>query len=127
MGTPDPERAAELDSLVHEWLSVPEAAERQGVSLAHVRKQIQERQLVAVRRGPNNAVSIPADFVTADGPLTHLPGTIVVLADGGMDDADLIVWMYTFDDTLADGSSPIEQLRLGRKTEVRKRAMETAF
>lgn len=81
---------------------------------------------MAVRRGRNNAVSIPAAFVTPEGPLPGLRGTLTVLADGGMGDDDLIAWLFSRDESLA-GDTPMGQLQLGRKTEVRRRAMESAF
>lgn len=116
-----------LDALVGEWLSVPEAAQLQGVALSTVRGQLKERDLVAVRRGPNNAISIPAAFVTADGPRPELRGTATVLADGGMDDEELVRWLFTPDDTLPADGTPMGALIAGHKTEIRRRAMETAF
>ncbi|WP_226913358.1 Rv2175c family DNA-binding protein [Gephyromycinifex aptenodytis] len=116
-----------LDSLVPEWLTVPEAAERQGVALSTVRTQIKEGQLVAVRRGPNKAVYIPEVFVTQEGPRPELPGTFTVLTDGGMNDCELLTWLFTPDETLPVPGSPMDALLAGHKTEIRRRAMETAF
>jgi len=116
-----------LDALVSQWLSVPEAAQLQGISLSDVRGQLKERQLVGVRRGPNNAVAIPAAFVTDEGPRPQLRGTVMVLADGGMSDAELVRWLFTRDDTLPEDGTPIGCLLAGHKTEIRRRAMETAF
>lgn len=118
---------APLDDLVPAWLSVPEAAELQGVSLSDVRGQLKDRLLVAVRRGPNNAVSIPAVFVADAGPRPELRGTATVLADGGMSDDELIRWLFTPDQTLPADGTPIGALIAGHKTEIRRRAMETAF
>jgi len=84
---------AHLETLVDAWVTVPEASEIQGLSLSAVRGQIKDREYVAVRRGPNNAVYIPAVFVTPEGPMTHLTGTITVLADGGMNDIELLTWL----------------------------------
>jgi hypothetical protein len=36
-------------------------------------------------------------------------------------------WLFTADDTLGRGGTPVDALRDGFKTEVRRRAMETAF
>lgn len=119
--------AAPLDALVGAWLSVPEAAQLQGLSLSAVRGQLKDRELVAVRRGPNRAVSIPADVVTADGPHPQLRGTVIVLADGGMDDEEIVRWLFTPDPTLPEGASPMRCLIAGQKSEIRRRAMETAF
>lgn len=116
-----------LEALVPAWLSVPDAAALQGTSLSRVRSQIAEGELVAVRRGPNRAVYIPAAFVTPEGPLPELKGTATVLADGGMSDAELIEWLFTPDDTLPVPGTPMDCFAAGHKTEVRRRAMELAF
>jgi hypothetical protein len=123
---PDPAEP-ELDDLVGEWLTVPDIAERLGVPLAAVRTMLQEREVLGVRRGERRVVSIPARFFTESGPLPELPGTFTVLADGGMRDEEILRWLFTTDPTLPDGGAPIDALRAGFKTEIRRRAMETAF
>lgn len=120
-------RQIPLDDLVGDWLSVPDAAQLQGLSLSSVRGQLKDRELVSVRRGPNKAVYIPAAFVTADGPRPELRGTVTVLADGGMSDAELVRWLFTPDATLPADGTPIGCLIAGHKSEIRRRAMETAF
>jgi hypothetical protein len=117
----------DLDDLVGEWLTVPDIAERLGVPLAAVRTMLQEREVLGVRRGERRVVSIPARFFTEAGPLPELPGTFTVLADGGMRDEEILRWLFTTDPTLPDGGAPIDALRAGFKTEIRRRAMETAF
>lgn len=126
-GPPADAALAHLDSLVGEWLAVPQVAELQGASLSAVRAQIKERRLVAVRRGPNEAVYVPAVFVTPAGPRPELRGTFTVLTDGGMDDVELLTWLFTPDDTLPVPGSAMDALLAGHKTEIRRRAMETAF
>jgi hypothetical protein len=123
----DPDRVAELDALIGAWLTVPDVAQLQGVPLSTVRKQLQDRELVAVRRGERSVVSIPEVFVTQDGPRPELRGTVTVLADGGMSDDELLVWLFTPDPTLPVPGSPMDALLAGHKTEVRRRAMEQAF
>ncbi len=118
---------AHLETLVDAWVTVPEASEIQGLPLSAVRGQIKDREYVAVRRGPNNAVYIPAVFVTPEGPMTHLTGTITVLADGGMNDIELLTWLFTPQSGLEPDGTPIGALAADHKTEVRRRAMETAF
>ncbi|WP_051145527.1 Rv2175c family DNA-binding protein [Ornithinimicrobium pekingense] len=100
--------------------------ERTGASLGEVKRWLQERELVGLRRGPNRAVMVPADFLGEDGPLSSLRGTVTVLADGGLSDEEIIAWLHEPDDTLAGGSA-IASLRAGSKTEVRRRAQEVAF
>jgi Rv2175c C-terminal domain of unknown function len=108
------------------WLAVPDIMELTGASLSTVKTWIQERELVGVRRGPHRAVMVPATFVTPEGPLKFLRGTITVLSDSGMDDAEIIDWLHRPDETLTGGSA-VASLRSGNKTEVRRRAQEMAW
>lgn len=109
-----------------DWLAVPDIMELTGASLPTVKGWLQDRELVGMRRGPNNAVMVPAGFLTATGPVKTLRGTITVLGDSGLDDEEIIDWLHRPDDTLP-GGSPIEALRTGMKTEVRRRAAESSF
>lgn len=114
-----------LDALVGDWLTVPDLCERLGLSPSGVRRLIEERELVAVRRGERSVLSVPAAFVDAAGPLAALKGTITVLSDIGFDDAEIIEWLFTPDPSLPGGGShAIDAIRAGFKTEVRRRAME---
>lgn len=108
------------------WLAVPDVMERTGATLPTVRGWLHDRLIIGVRRGENHAVMVPEQFVTAEGPLSSLRGTITVLSDSGMDDAEIIDWLHREDDTLY-GGSPIAALVHGRKAEVRRRAQEAAF
>ena len=96
----------DLETLVGEWLTVPDAAERLGVPLSRVRARA---------------------FVDESGPRPELRGTFTVLADGGMDDTEIIEWLFTPDATLPVEGAPIDALRAGHKTEIRRRAQELAF
>lgn len=107
-------------------MAVPDIVEHTGVSLSTVRTWLRDRELVGVRRGPHQALLVPQAFVTEDGPLKHLRGTITVLTDSGMQDAEIIEWLHSPDATLV-GGSPIGSLQAGSKTEVRRRAQEMAF
>ncbi|WP_432562815.1 Rv2175c family DNA-binding protein [Kineococcus sp. SYSU DK003] len=115
----------ELDALVPEWLTVPDIAELTGQDQRVVRRWLQERELVAVRRGERSVAMVPAGFVTAEGPLNHLKGTLSVLGDSGYTDVEALAWLHTPDDTLP--GTPIEALRANRKTEVRRRAQALSF
>lgn len=121
------ERADRLERLITEWLTVPELAQMQNVKLSEVRRQIKDRELLAVRRGPNAATYVPAAFLLDGAPHPRLRGTFTVLRDGGMNDAEAVEWLFTPDRTLPAGDSPMEAFRAGFVTEVRRRAMETAF
>ena len=87
----------------------------------------EDRALVGCRIGPRNGRAVPAKFVNEAGPLPELAGTFTVLADGRMNDADILRWLFTPDDTLPVKGAPIDALRGGFKTEVRRRAMEAAL
>lgn len=108
------------------WLSVPEIMERTGAPLLTVRRWLQDRELIGLRRGPNNAVMVPAGFVDDDGPLPPLRGTITVLTDGGLSDEEIVEWLHRPDESLPGGSA-VASLHAGAKTEVRRRAQEQAF
>lgn len=126
-GAVDPEATeTSLEELVGSWLTVPDVAERLGVSLAAVRRMIEDRELVAWRVGERRVVSVPTRFLD-EAVLPHLRGTFTVLTDGGMNDEELLRWLFTADSTLPAGGSPVEALGAGFKTEVRRRAMETAW
>ncbi|MGO1168030.1 MAG: Rv2175c family DNA-binding protein [Janibacter sp.] len=108
------------------WLTLPDLAERLGVRLSEVRRMLEEGQLVAVRRGERNVLSVPEAFLGEDGPLPELPGTFTVLRDGRFSDEEIVDWMFAPDERLV-GGSPIGAIRGGAKTEVRRRAMEEAL
>jgi hypothetical protein len=80
---------------------------------------------VAVRRGERAVAQVPAGFVTPEGPLNHLKGTLSVLADSGFTDIESIAWLYTPDDTLP--GTPVDALKANRKTEIRRRAQALSF
>ncbi|CAN7464715.1 Rv2175c family DNA-binding protein [Knoellia sp. LjRoot47] len=116
-----------LETLVGEWLTVPDIAERLGVRLADVRRFIDDREVLAARVGERRVVSVPAKFFDDEGILSALKGTFTVLGDGGMNDDEVLRWLFTPDATLPVEGAPIDALRGGFKTEVRRRAMELAF
>lgn len=119
---PDPDPLDEL-----EWLTLPDLAERLGLRLTQVRRLLDDRALVGIRRGERRVLSVPADFLDEEGPLPALAGTFTVLADSGLDDAEIIAWMTARDETLPGGPTPLAAIRAGHKTEVRRRAMEEAL
>jgi excisionase family DNA binding protein len=104
-----------------DWLSLPEVAERLGCRLSEVRRMLADRELLAVRRGERNVLSVPAVLLRPDGPLPELSGTLTVLADNGVRDDEAFDWLFGDDPTLP-GGSPVGALLAGHKTEVRRRA-----
>lgn len=133
--------AARLDALVGDWLTLPDLAETLGLDLGKVRRLLQDRHLVGVKRGERAVFQVPAAFVidAADQPpgtglagakasggqtgkavLGTLRGTVVVLSDAGFGDAEILEWLFTPDDSL--GGTPVGSLLAGRRAEVRRLA-----
>ena len=125
------------DTLVDEWLTVPDVAERLELDAGKVRRIVQEGRLVGVRRGEPKVFSIPAAFLVPghlanpsapsrapDLPdwtvLAALQGTLTLLRDANFSDEEAVVWLFTPDQSLR--GAPIDALREGRKTEVRRLA-----
>ncbi|NMA77213.1 MAG: helix-turn-helix domain-containing protein [Actinomycetales bacterium] len=115
----------DLDTLITDWLTLPDVAERLDVEVTRVRRLIEEGQLIAVRRGDPVVRMIPALMLTDDAIAPYLGGTITVLRDGGFEDEEMLVWLFTADESLP--GRPIDQLRQGRRGEVRRRALALAL
>ena len=124
-----------IDVLVDEWLTVPEVAERLELPVSRVRRLVEERRIVGLRRGEPPVLHVPAAFLVPgnmanpanrgaadDAPawtvLSALQGTFMVLADVGYDDEGALVWLFSPDESL--GCSPMAALLAGRKSEVRR-------
>lgn len=114
-----------VESLVSEWLPLPDVAELLNVSITKVHGLLDERAVVAVRVGDRNIRSIPALFIQDGHVVESLKGTIAVLGDAGYTDEELIAWLFTPDESL--GGRPVDALREGRKTEIRRRAQSLAW
>ncbi|WP_461022785.1 Rv2175c family DNA-binding protein [Thalassiella azotivora] len=105
-------------------MTLPDVAEHLGVDLRRVRRMLDDHVLAAVRRGHPRVLSVPRALVDPE-PMPELPGTLSVLADSGYGTAEALVWLFTPDETLP--GTPVENLRAGRKTEIRRRAQALAF
>lgn len=114
-----------LDALVEEWLTLPDVAERLGLDVGKVRRLLQDRYLIATRRGERNVLSVPSALIVDEAPLPELRGTLTVLADSGYVDDAALRWLFTPDETLP--GTPVDALRAGRKSEIRRRAQALAF
>ncbi|OMH33277.1 Rv2175c family DNA-binding protein [Tersicoccus sp. Bi-70] len=114
-----------LAELVNDWLPLPDVAERLGLQVTKVHRLIDDGTLLAMRVGRPPVRSIPADFITEDGPVDSLRGTISVLRDAGFGDDEALRWLFTPDESLP--GRPIDALRTGRKTEIRRRAQALAW
>lgn len=110
----------DIETLVGNWLTLPDVAERLDVIVTRVHKMIKDRQLLDLRLGERKIRHVPAAFLTEAGLLKSLRGTIMVLEDAGFDDSEIIRWLYTEDESLP--GRPIDALQAGRKTEIRRRA-----
>lgn len=115
----------DLEQLVDEWLTLPDVAELMGLDVGKVRRLVQEGYLVGVRRGERTVFSVPAALLKDGQPLPELRGTLSVLADAGFDDVASLLWLFTPDDSLP--GTPVDALRAGSKTEIRRRAQALAF
>jgi len=105
-----------------EWLTLPELVEILGESLGRVRRLFDEQYLVGSRR--NGPLAVPAVFLKDDQPLASLRGTIIVLKDAGFSDDEAIDWLLAEEESM--GRAPIDALRAGHKSEVRRIARALA-
>ncbi len=113
---------AELHDLVggdDAWLTVPDAAQVLGVEVSRVRRLLDDRVLVGVRRGRPRVLSVPRLLVEPE-PLVSLPGTVTVLSDAGYTDAEALRWLFTLEPVL--GQAPVAALRDRRIAPVRRQA-----
>ncbi|GAB2740106.1 Rv2175c family DNA-binding protein [Streptomyces bullii] len=115
---------AKIDALVPGWLTLPDIAEKLGVEVTRVRQLVKEGQLIAVRRGENKALHVPADFIDGDRVVKGLSGTLTLLRDDGFTVEEMLEWLFTPDPSLP--GTPAQALRENRGTEVKRRAQALA-
>jgi hypothetical protein len=117
---------AKTDALVPEWLTLPDIAEQFGIEVTRVRQLLKDGQLIAVRRGENRALHVPAAFI--DGVeqkvVKGLAGTLTLLRDDGFSDEEALEWLFTPDPSLP--GTPAQALSENRGTEVKRRAQALA-
>jgi len=106
-----------------QWLSIPDLVQLLGVSQSRVRQLIDDKQLLAIRRG-GGPLQVPAQFIKDGAPLPELRGTLIVLGDDGFTDVQAMDWLLEVDSSL--GVPPIVALLAGRKAEVRRVAQALA-
>ena len=128
---------ADLDLLITDWLTVPDLAERLGTVAKSVRSAIADRRVVGVKRGPDKIFQIPAAFLIGahranpadvrpeldtgkEIIMPSLQGTITLLSDMGLDDAEILAWIFTVQDLI--GERPIDALHTGNRSIVRRAA-----
>ncbi|MFD0271475.1 Rv2175c family DNA-binding protein [Streptomyces sp. NPDC127106] len=114
-----------IDALVPAWLHLPDIAEMLDVEVTRVRQLVKEGQLIAVRRGENRTLQVPADFIDGNKLVKGLTGLLTVLRDDGFSDEEMLEWLFTADETLP--GTPVQALRENRGTEVKRRAQALAL
>ncbi|PZU33374.1 MULTISPECIES: Rv2175c family DNA-binding protein [unclassified Microbacterium] len=105
-----------------DWLTLPDLVEVLGEPLGRVRRLLDDRALVGSKR--TGVFAVPALFIIDGAPLSSLRGTVIVLQDAGFSDDELIDWLLSEEESI--GLAPIEALRRGRKSEVRRVAQTLA-
>ncbi|GLX20176.1 transcriptional regulator [Streptomyces lavendulae subsp. lavendulae] len=116
---------AKIDALVPSWLYLPDIAEMLDIEVTRVRQMVKEGQLIAVRRGENRALQVPAQFIDGDKVVKGLAGLLTVLRDDRFSDEEMLEWLFTEDDSLP--GTPVQALRENRGTEVKRRAQALAL
>ena len=105
------------------WLTVPDVCERLGLTPGKIHRLVEDRALLGTKI--DGVFKIPESFLDGSEPLKDLRGTVVVLLDGGFTDESATRWFLDLNEALA--TSPIEALRSGRKSEVRRLAQTLAL
>jgi uncharacterized protein len=106
-------------------MPLPDVAELLNVSVTKVHALLNDRSLLALRVGERKIRSVPAEFFVDGAVLDSLKGTIAVLVDAGFTDEESTNWLFTPDESLP--GRPVDALREGRKTEIRRRAQSLAW
>jgi excisionase family DNA binding protein len=114
----------QADAIVGDWLTIPEVADRLGLSPSRVKQLLRDRKLLAVQR-PGGALCVPAAFLDGDQVVKGLPGTLTLLSDCGFTDPEALRWLFTADESLP--GTPIQAICAHRCTEVNRRAQALAF
>ena len=112
------------DTLVGEWLSLPDVGRVLGIPAGRVKQLLRDRKLLAVTR-PDGAVAVPAAFLDGHQVLKGLCGTLTLLFDCGFDELEALRWLFTADESLP--GTPIDAIVKHRGTEVNRRAQALAF
>ncbi|MFD7031241.1 Rv2175c family DNA-binding protein [Streptomyces sp. NPDC098789] len=116
---------AKIETLVPAWLYLPDIAEMLGVEVTKVRQMVKEGQLIAVRRGENRSLQVPAAFIDGDKVVKGLVGLLTVLRDDRFSEDEILEWLFTADPTLP--GTPVQALSENRGTEVKRRAQALAL
>jgi Rv2175c C-terminal domain of unknown function/DNA-binding protein Rv2175c, wHTH domain len=115
---------AQADTLVGEWLPLPDVAHRLGLPMGRIRQLLRDHKLLAVVR-PDGTTAVPAAFLDGSQIVKGLHGTLTLLYDCGFDEPGALRWLFTADETLP--GTPIEAIAGHRRTEVNRRAQALAL
>ena len=106
-----------------QYLTIPDLVERFGLPVGKIHRLIEDHHLAAIR--VDGVLSVPAEFVQGDQPLAPLRGTLLVLLDAGFANDEAVAWLLAENDEL--GERPVDSLRAGRKSAVRRATQSLAF
>jgi len=105
------------------WLTIPDLTDLLSLKVSQVRRLIEEGALLASR--VDGVWQVPDVFIVDGAPLRDLKGTVIVLTDAGFSHDESMNWLLNPEPSL--GVAPVEALRAGRKTEVRRVAQALGF
>ena len=123
--SPQSADTSELGDLVGSWLDWSDAGDLLHVSVSKVRQHIREHNLAAAVPSDGAGQKVPAELIMDGEIVKGVPGVLTVLHDGGFEDREALVWLFTPDETLP--GRPIDALRENRGAEVKRRAQAMAF
>lgn len=106
-----------------EYLTVPDLVDLFDLSVGKVHRLVEEHHLVGIR--VDGVFKVPAEFVLDGEPLASLRGTVLTLLDAGFSNDETVEWLLAENDEL--GERPIDSLRAGRKSAVRRATQGLAF
>lgn len=115
----------DLAALITDWVDWAGAGDLLGVSATKVRALIKEHHLAAAVPVPGEGVKLPAELFQDGEIVKGVPGLVTLLHDGRYDDREILVWLFTPDDTLP--GRPIDALRENRGSEAKRRAQAMAL
>ena len=78
-----------------EWIDWSQASELLGISVSKVRQLIREHQLAAAVPVPGEGQKLPAALIQDGLVVKGVSGVLTVLHDGGYDDREALVWLFT--------------------------------
>ncbi|MGJ0204849.1 Rv2175c family DNA-binding protein [Leucobacter sp. gxy201] len=106
-----------------EYLTIPDLVELFELNQSKVRRLLEDHHLAAVR--VDGVLKVPALFVKDGEPLASLRGTLLALHDAGFSSDEAVAWLLAPNDEL-DGR-PVDLLRAGNKSAVRRATQSLAF